>query len=409
MSTNGVFEPRGLRRLLGIAVPSFLLMLTLAVVGAGVAGVVRHGANSFSTSGVGHAALVALLESLNIPVVRSQSQSGTRARKGLLVVLDAREDAQDAPIDTVRLMKMAGRARTTLLVLPKWQVGVALDRDDWARPHKASVWRGEALLEDLGLDDLDVRSIATPLDAGPWRTQNFGPAPNLGKPHLIVGDGLDPIVAHQRGMLVGETRLAGRRLVVVSDPDVLNTRGLADDHNAILVARLIDHLRGGGPVVIDEVLHGYGGTPSFWRTMFRPPLLNVTLAAALCALLLGWAAWRRFGPAQPAAAVRPKGLRERVDEAARLLGSGRTSGVVLAGYLDHVKRSVDQQMAGGGVGDRTVALDRMSAARGASETWSTLSTAVRMATKDRTPSIPEAVQLARRARQWRQEMTHDAR
>ena len=57
----------------------------------------------------------------------------------------------------------------------------------------------------------------------------------------------------------------------------------------------------------------------------------------------------------------------------------------------------------------TAALDRVAKARGASETWSTLSKAVTSAVTDRTPSIPEAVHLARRVHRWRQEMTHDAR
>ena len=405
------FERRGMRKLLGIVVPSFLIALTLAVVGAGLVPVQQHGRNSYSRSAVGHDALVAMLERLGIPVVRSQARSGLHAsRGGVLLILDAQRDQDDVMIDLDRLRKMVDNAPVTLLALPKWDVRPMRGRPDWARSIDRVQWMATRLLADLELRDTelvpDVQTMSIP-----WTTQNFGPPPVLADAQLVRSGDLDPLIQHGPNILVGETRFRGRRIVLLTDPDLLTTRGLADESNAILAVRLIEHLRRGGPVVVDEVLHGYASNPTVWRSAFQPPVVYLVAHGLLCLLLLLWAGWRRFGPPPAPRRVHPEGLRERVDQAAKLLGAGPTAGVALTGYLAETRRAVQRHYAAPGTGYRAPpeTLDRLARARGAEETWSTLSRAVKQAVSGRTPSIPEAVQLGRRVHQWRQEMTHDAR
>jgi hypothetical protein len=85
-------------------------------------------------------------------------------------------------------------------------------------------------------------------------------------------------------------------MYVLSDPDVLNNHGLREPANAAFTIGLIDKLRDGGPVIIDEVIHGYAKPPSLLRTLFQFPLVLATLQVLICAVFAVWAAIVRFGP-----------------------------------------------------------------------------------------------------------------
>ena len=83
---------------------------------------------------------------------------------------------------------------------------------------------------------------------------------------------------------------------VLSDPDVINNVGMSHPENARLAIALIDKLRAGGAVVIDETVHGHAQTPSLTRVLFSFPLVLATIQVLFCALIAMWAAMVRFGP-----------------------------------------------------------------------------------------------------------------
>ncbi len=71
-------------------------------------------------------------------------------------------------------------------------------------------------------------------------------APNVRTPtQLVRGDDLQPIVSSERGMLIGELNERGRRIWVLSDPDVISNHGLARGGNAALAVASIKRLRDG--------------------------------------------------------------------------------------------------------------------------------------------------------------------
>src|SRR5262249_23228178 len=91
-------------------------------------------------------------------------------------------------------------------------------------------------------------------------------------------------------------RLMGTQVYVLSDPDLLNNKGLHDLATARAADDIIRSLRrGNGPAIFDVTLAGYRNSPNFLRLPFEPPLLGATLCALLAALLIGAHAAMRFG------------------------------------------------------------------------------------------------------------------
>ena len=88
------------------------------------------------------------------------------------------------------------------------------------------------------------------------------------------------------------------RVLYVIEPDLLNNYGLAQESNARL-ANAIFQFAGYDetmPVVFDLTLNGLGGTTNLLTLAFRPPFLAATLCLILALVIVGWRAFRRFGP-----------------------------------------------------------------------------------------------------------------
>jgi hypothetical protein len=132
--------------------------------------------------------------------------------------------------------------------------------------------------------------------------------------------GLEPLVWSDAGVLVGW--VPNTSVLVVADPDLLNTWGLAHGQNAVIAHRLfVDHL-GAESLVVDEVLHGFHQPPSLWAELLGLPLLPVTLHVLGLTLLALVAAAARFGAPRAAPPRVPPGKRALVDSTAALLDGG---------------------------------------------------------------------------------------
>ena len=75
------------------------------------------------------------------------------------------------------------------------------------------------------------------------------------------------VLGAERGALVARSQ--DGLLWLVSDPDVLNTAGLARGDNAVLAHALVVGLLEPESLVVDEVLHGYGQKHNLWRALIR--------------------------------------------------------------------------------------------------------------------------------------------
>ena len=385
--------------ILGVVVAlSLAATVALSLSGGDLGGRPSVGADAYSRSAVGHHGLVTLLERVGIPVVISQARSAERARAGLLVI--AEPVAGGAAADR-RLTELLGGAPRVLLVLPKWWGEGDPEHEGWLDAVALlPAEEVEAVVTALGLDASRLQR-GEPLAAGDvairHAPQSLGIDPAWDEPVLADGD---------RGLIL-EIPYGTTRLTVVTDPDLLNNHGLDEAGNAARVVALIDRLREGGPVVFDEVSHGYVREPGLWAVLFRYPLVLATLQALLVAVALGLATRGRFGPPAVAPPPMAAGKDFLIRHTATLLRHGGHDAAMLRRYLVSTVAQVrlalhaPRELSGAQV---VAWLERVGTARKVSVPLSELEREVAAIEADRTLHR-QAATIAVRVHRWRQEMT----
>jgi hypothetical protein len=290
------------------------------------------GPDTFSRSAVGHRALLELLREMEVPTVVSRFNSGARARESALLViaepwLDTRE--------RVRLLeRMVAQAQHVLLVLPKWR-GVESE-DDPAFIQSAALIDPSDLNEVLRAIGASAEVTRLPGPPGRWQASEFDAAPSIPQPQVINGPGVRPILRCREGSLLAVVDIGrGRRVTVLSDPDLISTHGLVRPGNAVVTMAILDRARSGrGVVVFDETLHGWSKEPSLSRSFFEMPLGLASIQALLAAAVLLWAAMGRFGAPQPVPPPIEAGKKTLIGNIAALLALGGHGEHALKRYFE---------------------------------------------------------------------------
>jgi hypothetical protein len=386
-----------------------IFALSLYLMGASeLTGPDSTGANSYSRSAIGHAGIAELLQRLGIPVVKSTSYSLERLSSGGVLVIAEPQRARQSEESTRRTLLAAN---TVLLVLPKWTGMPSEQRPGWVRNvRERSPGDAQWVL------NLVAQRAAVVRESGEikWSTNELALAPNLRSPaQLVRGGGLRPIIAGDRGVLVGEILDRGHRIWVLSDPDVIANHGLAREGNAALAVALIKQLRGsGGNVVFDETIHGYTGrAPSPFTLLFRFPFVIATAQGLLAIALLLWATLARFGASQSAPPPLSAGRAGLLQNMAKLIEFAGHQQEMIKRYVQASVRDVARQLhAPRGLADGALIawLRRVGLARGVSIDCGTLvaQAGELRETGRRDPS--SLVRLARDTHRWQKEML-DAR
>lgn len=404
---EGAFRRRTVAILIGVAGVSLLVAIGLMIFSDDMAETSTADANAFSRSAIGHGALVELLRELDIPVVVSQSSSGSKAQgdNTLIVAEPIVYDADGARGHALRAL--LDEASTALVVLPKWWGTEDVLRPDW--------------LDQVGL--LDAGEVGVVLDAmrvagtverpgavtGVVSAQ-LGPAPDLLEPQVIVSDELEAIVWSDQGVLIGRTWVMGTQVWIVSDPDLLNNHGLRRGDNAVLAIALIEELRrGSGAVVLDETMHGFTAEDSLWAALFEFPLALASLQILLTVGVLLWAATGRFGAPLPPAPVIEPGKAFLIDNTAALMRFGRHDGHALRRYMQTSVQDVAAALHAPhdlGPANLRAWLQRLADARGVRLSLAALEREVEESAARKADSARHVVTTAHRIYRWRQEMIH---
>ncbi|MCC6829486.1 MAG: DUF4350 domain-containing protein [Novosphingobium sp.] len=391
MSAGGAspFSPRAALALVGFGALVFVALLWM--IGAGMTGgSTNDGGGHAGGKGLnGYAALAGLLERRGHAVRRTRADDAFTA-PGLLVLTpphDAKPEAIDSAIARHRY------AGPTLLVLPKWRATKASgkgSRTGW-------VWLTGAATPDWAnriarIGPLDLR--LAPLGPGQARWTAGGRSGTLAAPQAVqsmssgriaalVRDGaggtlagyLDdagyyPVLANAAGVDPG----AGEDedihpVIVVAEPDLLDNYGLADRDRAMLALALIRAATGGDnamPVSFDLTLNGHGRSANLLTLAFTPPFLAATLCLLLAALVVGWRAFLRFGPAKAPDRVIAFGKRALVANAAGLIRRTRRLHLVTGPYAAAARERLVRALALARRADPAAseeAIDRALAAR----------------------------------------------
>ncbi len=363
------------------------------------------GPSTFSRSAIGHAGIAELLQRLDIPVVKSSSDSLERVSSGgVLVIAEPNSGAQAE--EAVRPLL---RAPIILFVLPKWGGIPSEQHPGWLRLV------GERPLTDAqnALNLVAPRATVVREDGSLiWTTNALNLAPNPHAPiQLVRGGGLQPVIASERGMLVGEFNERGRRIWVLSDPDVISNHGLARGGNAALTVALIKRLRtGGGSVVFDETIHGYttvGSSPIM--LLFRFPFVIATLQGLIAIALLLWATMARFGAPQSLPPPLSAGRAGLLQNMAKLIEFTGHQQVMIRRYVQETVRDVARQLHAPRAlaGQALIAwLQRVGLARGVSVDCGALMQQAGELREGSRRDQSSLVRLARDAHRWRGDMLH---
>lgn len=302
------------------------------------AGTVRHpdeaGPTIYSRSALGYAVLFRTLEELGIPAGDNTAES--LARTGVAVVVIAEPNHDKNALAHVR--EVLQHARAVLLVLPKRRGKPDMDRPGMLRRDTLVPLDDVQSVVELVDERATVKRYAR---AQAWSARPpLASAPTTRAPQLVHGGVLQPLLSSSDGILVGEIDRGDRRIVVVSDPDILANHGLARGDNALIAVALVRSLRGGGGrVVFDEVPHGFVSRPlGIVRLLLTFPFVLVTVQIALAAALLLWSAAGRFGAPKPREATLPLGKRSLIEGGSRLLAFAGRLSFVLDRYAETVLR-----------------------------------------------------------------------
>ena len=338
---------------LAIACASALLAISLFLHAYGDLGrqsIWPVGPGTYSTSALGYAGLYDLLASQDRPLARGRGPTlSAVGSDGTLIVAEP----------NLRLLAAGGdsslsSARRLLLVLPKWDGTADAERPAWLRrawPLPPSVPRKVFSLLDGAPSEI-VR-VSWP---GEWFVNEFGAHPvGAGHVQLIRSRTLRPLVASGEGILLGELfseAAEGRKVWVLSDPDVMSNHGIVKGENALFMLSLLDTLRlwqnegsAEARIVFDEAVHGFHEQErSPVSLLLRFPLVVVTFLLCCAFSLLVWAGAGRFGPPAAPRQALDLGKSGLIESAVRLLDYSGHQAVVLKRHIAMTLRDVGESL-----------------------------------------------------------------
>jgi hypothetical protein len=297
MSADSNTSPFAMRTVLVMVVlgtVGFLAFLLLAAYGEDLQPAQRPGNHALSTSAVGFAGAAELVHQIHgkVGFIRRDGDFDSPYR---LIVLTPGADT-----DPKVLEKILERRRDypTIVVLPKWITFPRRDKPAW--------------VQSIGTLNTDqVAKLVAPLGAVTVTDNPKGL-------RTISGDTLEPLLDDDQGRMLA-AQVKDRLTIIVADPDLLDNQGLATLAGAERAMDLLDRYAVDDNIAFDLTLHGYGQNPNLLKLAFEAPFLPLTLCLIIAALLAGWHAMLRFGPALPEARGVAFGKRAIAENGAALL------------------------------------------------------------------------------------------
>lgn len=352
--------------LVGISTLAFIALFVVLAWSPALANKDRAGAHPYSTSALGYGGLVKLLEADGQSVSISRLESTRTSADGLLIMtIPASGFSRVDPFDLELVSEPA------LYVLPKWVGAPDRQKPSWqAETDLLNLARVTELAGDFD-SDAQVRRISNP---GRLETGFASAVPEFEhQMQVIEADSLIPFINTPDGALL--SKVPGREVYILSDPDLLNTFGLARRENARLALGVIDQLkdRPDQPVTLDATLHGFARSESLLRAIFDLPFLGATLIALTGIALIGWRAAVRYGPAMPETRTLAFGKKALAESSAGLVSMARREGQMARPYRRVIQRSLARHLGlPANVDDAAFAqtADRIAAQASATVDWS---------------------------------------
>ena len=296
-----------------------------------------------------------------------------------------------------------------LVILPKWGVAPDPSNLSWALKGELIPTPLMPFKDVLAPVSVQRRSgVARPTffgaDGTPLQGAAMSPGP-IDSLQTLSANGWIPVLTDETGAVL-MAEVPSSRIFVLSDPDLLNTQGLANLDTFAVASTIVRSLRNGdGPVIFDVTLNGYKSDPNPLRLLFDPPFLAVTLCLVAALALAGLQAGFRFGAVRRPQRALALGKEALTDNSAQLIRLARREAKMAPAYAQLTQKAAARavgaphELTGEAL---TAFLDRMGAQRGQSDRLSAM-TAEAAAVGGRSGLTA----LAGRLYRWRLEMTRE--
>lgn len=374
------FNPKVILALILFGAAAFLA--TLYFIGSGQTGNdLNNGDGHAASTGLnGYAAMAAFLEEEGHDVARTRN-AGDHDEYSLLILTPG---LYTDPDDLSAILQSRTYTGPTMIILPKWtafdvsQMPGSSAKDGWVQLVGAQAVKWPEELEDGRNFDVLLEGVQ-PQQAGgrpaarrgqPWTglgatgrlpraetLKTFSPllVPLIASADggILVGysdDGGDyPRLAAEAGAEPGENENYDEDrypVVFVIEPDLANNYGFASRTNAETMHYLVDLLTDDGdiPVVFDLTLNGLGAQQNLLTLAFTPPFLAATLCMILAMLVVGWRAFRRFGPPVAEARAIAFGKERLVRNSAGLIQRSKRLHLLSGPYADLIERRIGKAL-----------------------------------------------------------------
>lgn len=407
-SESQPFRARTALALALVGVFAFGGLLVMAAFGGDIARAPDPGCRATSTAhcAVGFAGLRELVRESGAPAVVLAGRPPRGRADGLLVVTPQPGRATD--------IAGLGYAGPVLVVLPKWATIQDPKRPRFA--FKLGPIPMAAMPQTDILDDLKVArrpGIARPVLTGAPGEPLAGLALRPGaidRLQTFLAPDWVPVLRDEAGRAV-IAHMPTARIYVLSEPDLLNTHGLADPATFAAAVSIVRALRvGDGPVLFEAAPDGaagrVGGGRNALKLALAPPFLAVTLCLIAALTLAVGEALVRFGPIRAEGRAIALGKEALVDNTAQLVRLARREPRMAAPYAAFTRGEAARAVgAPGALGGEalTLYLDRLAERRGLADRLGAL-----VVEAETVKTRAGLVALARRLYQWRSEMTRES-
>lgn len=414
-----VFSAKVAIVLLLVGVFSFSAFVTLSTLAPDLADGDEAAAHALSRSAIGYAGIVKLMRARGDVVTVSRGAPSANTDWPLTVL------TPKTTLTTTDVQRLVGwRA---LVVLPKWIPVPSFTHRGWVSEGLAMSETAVAdILSQIAPHAVVKRAAGSTKPQLTFDVRQSGALDRPGKARAgaidrlqtITASDLTPIAKTEDGRtILGLFRIKDLReedgsnaqldLYVLSDPDFLNTQGIANLETARAGLAILDALRApGDPIAFDVSLHGFEHAKNLLRLAFEPPLLAATLSLAIAAGLLGWRATTRDGPTARRKRAIALGKRALADNSAALIRLAGREHTMATRYAELTRAQTAAQVGVARDGGDTAAaeLDRIAEARGLRTRFSDLAAEAGAA---HTPAA--AVTVARKLHSWNEEIVRATR
>ncbi|MES0812779.1 hypothetical protein ABLO27_25020 [Roseibium sp. SCPC15] len=251
-------------------------------------------------------------------------------------------------LDLAPILEKAQRAQT-LVILPKWRTGMRLT----GRAHPVLRAEPNRLAGTLGklLDDNQPELIfpEVPFTEFDYQSANGDMLQaKIYAAQLFKARGCTPLIGAEEAMLLGDCALGetaangNERVLVLSDPDLLNNHGLRLGDNARIAVDFLGAKAGDRNIIIDYSRASWLRDPArepererTWADLLRffdQPFLTLWIGSATLFLLFLWRAAFRYGPISPDTAKPGASKSLAIRARARLMRLSGQDGALTAEY-----------------------------------------------------------------------------